>query len=72
MLVHYEVTSDVYSALQREKRLKKWERQWKVNLIEKSNPAWKDLSICFFLDPRIREDDKMVNHDGKGVARNDK
>lgn len=42
-LVYYEGYNDVYSAIAREKRLKKWKRQWKINLIEKSNPQWQDL-----------------------------
>jgi len=31
------------TAIEREKQLKKWNRQWKIKLIEKMNPAWKDL-----------------------------
>ena len=42
-LVYFEQTSDVNSALLREKQLKKWKREWKINLIEKENPFWKDL-----------------------------
>lgn len=42
-LVYFEMTSDVNSAIKREKQIKKWNRQWKINLIEKSNPEWKDL-----------------------------
>jgi len=42
-LVYYEQTNDIHSAIQREKELKKWNRQWKINLIEKFNPNWKDL-----------------------------
>ncbi len=42
-LVYFEETSDVKSAILREKRLKKWNRQWKINLIEKENPEWRDL-----------------------------
>jgi len=42
-LVYYEAYSDIYGAIAREKQMKKWERQWKINLIEKSNPLWKDL-----------------------------
>lgn len=42
-LVYYEQTEDIRSAIQREKRLKKWNRQWKIKLIEKHNPDWKDL-----------------------------
>ena len=37
-LVYFESTSDVNAAILREKRLKKWKRQWKIELIEKLNP----------------------------------
>ena len=43
-LVYYEQTNDVREAILREKRLKKWNRDWKIKLIEKMNPDWKDLS----------------------------
>jgi putative endonuclease len=42
-LVYYEQLNDAYEAITREKRMKKWKRRWKIELIEKSNPAWKDL-----------------------------
>jgi putative endonuclease len=42
-LVYYEETFDVVSAIQREKQLKKWNRKWKLELIEKVNLEWKDL-----------------------------
>ena len=42
-LVYYEQCQDVEYALRREKRLKKYNRQWKIDLIEKLNPDWKDL-----------------------------
>jgi len=42
-LVYYEQCPDVESALQREKQLKKWNRKWKLGLIEKENPEWIDL-----------------------------
>jgi putative endonuclease len=42
-LVYYEQTEDVRSALAREKQLKNWKRQWKIELIEKDNPEWRDL-----------------------------
>ncbi len=42
-LVYYEQTEDVRSALDREKQLKNWKRQWKIELIEKENPEWNDL-----------------------------
>ena len=42
-LVYYEKHNGIYSAITREKQMKKWNRQWKINLIEKSNPNWIDL-----------------------------
>ena len=42
-LVWYEVHPDMESAITREKRLKEWRREWKVELIEQSNPDWMDL-----------------------------
>jgi putative endonuclease len=42
-LVHYEVFDDPENAIKREKRLKHWDRQWKIDLIESTNPAWNDL-----------------------------
>ncbi len=45
MLVYYEQTEDVESAITREKELKKWKRQWKINLIQKTNPLWTNLEL---------------------------
>jgi putative endonuclease len=42
-LVYYEVYRDISDAINREKRMKKWKRQWKIDLVEKSNPQWRDL-----------------------------
>ena len=42
-LVYFEQAADMLSAISREKQLKRWKRQWKINLIEQSNPAWDDL-----------------------------
>ena len=42
-LVFYEATESIESAVIREKQMKKWNREWKVNLIEKFNPEWNDL-----------------------------
>ena len=44
-LVYYELTEDVESAINREKQLKRWLRQWKINLIKEMNPDFKDLSL---------------------------
>jgi putative endonuclease len=42
-LVYFELHSDMYAAITREKQIKKWSRVWKIRLIEKTNPAWLDL-----------------------------
>jgi putative endonuclease len=42
-LVYYEQYEDMYTAITREKQLKKWNRQWKIDLIEKENTGWIDL-----------------------------
>jgi putative endonuclease len=44
MLVYYEVFDSVSLAIQRETSLKRWPRRWKLALIEKANPQWKDLA----------------------------
>lgn len=47
-LVWYETHTDIIQALTREKQLKRWNRHWKINLIQSTNPAWQDLypRIC--------------------------
>lgn len=42
-LVYYEQTTNITEAINREKQLKKWNRKWKINLIEETNPDWHDL-----------------------------
>ena len=42
-LVYFEMTSSVVDAIAREKTLKKWNRQWKIDLIEQKNPGWEDM-----------------------------
>ncbi len=43
-LVYYEVFDDINLAILREKRLKKYKREWKINLIQQRNPEWRDLT----------------------------
>lgn len=43
MLVWYDVTESAEAAITREKQIKKWNRTWKLRLIEENNPEWKDL-----------------------------
>lgn len=47
-LVYFEQAENVMSALEREKQLKKWNRKKKIDLIEKDNPDWSDLSCNIF------------------------
>ncbi len=42
-LVYYEIYQDIEEAILREKRMKEWKRYWKIKLINKFNPEWKDL-----------------------------
>jgi putative endonuclease len=44
MLVYYEEYSSIVEAREREATLKRWRRAWKFDLIEKSNPEWRDLT----------------------------
>jgi putative endonuclease len=46
-LVYIEETNQIYSAITREKALKRWNRDWKIDLINNYNPSWRDLSEEF-------------------------
>lgn len=56
-LVYFESQPDLQSAIKREKQLKNWHRQWKINLIEDKNKEWKDLY------PEISDPVKMLYSD---------
>ena len=43
-LVYFEIHQYVNNAIKREKNIKAWKRQWKINLIEEDNPNWDDLA----------------------------
>ncbi len=47
-LVYYEIFDDAENAIRREKRLKRWPREWKMRVIEQMNPDWRDLyeEVC--------------------------
>jgi putative endonuclease len=47
ILVYYETYTNVNTAIAREKQLKNWKREWKIKLIEKDNPVWRDLFADF-------------------------
>ena len=46
-LVYYELTDSIETAINREKQLKRWHREWKINLIKEMNPEFRDLSLDF-------------------------
>ncbi|MEL7320307.1 MAG: GIY-YIG nuclease family protein [Pseudomonadota bacterium] len=50
-LVHFEMFDTMEAAIMRENRIKAWRRQWKVNLIEASNPGWRDLACSLGFEP---------------------
>jgi putative endonuclease len=63
MLVYYEEFDNAYDAIRREKQIKNWQRKWKMNLIRKNNPTFKDLSEEWY-DNNDEEDDGDVGDDG--------
>jgi len=54
-LVWFEMYGEMASAIAREKQLKNWRRQWKINLIETGNPHWIDLALNLGMTPLDRE-----------------
>lgn len=69
-LVYYELADTMEAAIGREKTLKKWRRDWKLNLIEGVNPAWDDLALGLGFAParvgenmvsRLRGNDGVLN-----------
>ena len=63
LLVWYEVHDELENARYRERQLKKWNRDWKLNLIEAANPEWIDLAIGLGFEPL------PVNKNGSPPAR---
>ena len=53
-LVWFEQHETMEAAITREKRIKKWNRDWKLNLIERENPEWLDLAIGLGFEPLMR------------------
>ena len=65
-LVWYEMADVMEAAVAREKQLKKWNRDWKLRLIEENNPEWEDLAIGLGLSPLPHAaTDKFVSDVGK-------
>jgi putative endonuclease len=52
-LVWFEVHETMESAITREKRIKKWDRDWKLNLVERENPHWVDLAVGLGFEPLV-------------------
>ena len=50
-LVWYDVTDSMVDAIAAEKRMKRWRREWKMNIIERDNPHWDDLAVALGLPP---------------------
>ncbi|MEL7730421.1 GIY-YIG nuclease family protein [Citromicrobium bathyomarinum] len=50
-LVHFELFETMESAIKREKQLKNWHRDWKLNLITRENPDWRDLAVGLGFEP---------------------
>ena len=59
-LVHFEMFGDMERAILREKQLKAWRRQWKINLIDAANPGWVDMAVGLGL-PAL---EPSAGHDG--------
>lgn len=65
-LVYFETHADVRIAIRREKTIKKWKRQWKINLITEQNPDWMDLSAEWDLskyNKNLNENESATNAD---------
>jgi len=65
LLAYYEMHHTMPDAIQREKRMKKWNRAWKVRLIESMNPEWKDLFDEFWGAINEGPADKVRRHIGR-------
>jgi len=65
-LVLIEFSGDMENAILREKQIKNWHRQWKINLIEASNPTWRDLALDYGLPPlSVPRHRKIARPDGQ-------
>ncbi|HEY0299861.1 MAG TPA: hypothetical protein VGC36_00900 [Rhizomicrobium sp.] len=58
-LVYFEEQGEAMVAIQREKRIKKWPRVWKINLIRTDNPDWKDLAADWY--PKMPTPEQIEN-----------
>jgi putative endonuclease len=65
-LVWFEIHGDMHAAIEREKRIKKWNRDWKVRLIEETNPDWIDLAVGFGFDNLPTPENRPFRHSREG------
>jgi hypothetical protein len=70
--VHYEPFAGIREAIQREKTLEHWVRQWKINLIERENPRWADLYHSLLALPGNRTDRASVEMGPRDKREEDK
>jgi len=64
-LVYVETFDDIRDAIIREKRIKEWKRDWKIELIERDNPMWDDLATTMFGLPPIPQRAPRPRHPGE-------
>jgi putative endonuclease len=65
-LVYFEMIEDISLAISREKQLKKWNRDWKIRLIEEENPDWLDLAPSLGFEPLPTQKKKPFRHPREG------
>lgn len=63
-LVYFEEAATIGDAIAREKQLKKWQREWKINLIERANPEWIDLAPAYGFGPATTPHSKRHSREG--------
>jgi predicted GIY-YIG superfamily endonuclease len=63
LLVYPEECADTHTAIQRERRLKKWPRTWKINLIRTDNPDWIDLAAKWY--PEFQAENRSSGQAGR-------
>jgi putative endonuclease len=65
-LVWFEMHETMEAAILREKQIKKWNRDWKIRLIEDQNPDWLDLATSIGFEPLPAQDKKPFRHSREG------
>lgn len=64
--MYFEVHGSMADAIQREKRVKRWRRAWKIELIDETNPEWRDLWQTILGDRDV--DSRLRGNDGRGIS----